>query len=156
MWYPTPEFLRSMAEEEGVSDDVRAFALAAADALAQRGFYATADLLLITAEKALSVETRAIAEAAQHPPVPGWRFFFEGKVYVNEGGTDLAAVLVVESTENRYGTCVAAVAASVHAMKQAGLEVRRLTRAQKKAAQPMYILPSYIGVATDQAGKVIE
>ena len=158
MNYPTPELLREMANEsmdhvpadirEGVRDTYRL----AADALEQRGFYATPRLFLITEAKALEVELRGIS-AADKERVPGWRLYFEGKVRVNDAGTDLEPVLAIESTENRYATHKAAVIDSAHAMKRAGLETMRPTKAQKR--QPVYILPSYFGVATDRDGNVI-
>jgi hypothetical protein len=148
--YPTPELMREMAND--VPDEERTICLAAADALEQRGFYATPQMFLITEAKALEVELRGLAHAAEHV-VPGWRCYFEGKVRVNEAGTDLDPITAVESTENVYATHKAAVADSMHAMKQARLTPQRLTRTQKR--QPVYILPSYLGVATDRHGKVI-
>jgi hypothetical protein len=151
--YPTPEMLREMANEEGQPADVQALLLTAADALEQRGFYATAHMFLITEDKALEVETRGIISAGTHPEVPGWRCFYEGKVRMNDDGTDLDTITAFEATENQYGTHEAAVLDAMHAMRQAGVTVRRTTKKQKK--QPVYILPSYIGVATDKAGEVI-
>jgi hypothetical protein len=161
MNYPTPEELRALANEpredvpEDIRDGVRELYLAAADGLEQHGFYVspTGAIFLITEAKALEVELRGITDAAEHPEVPGWRCYFEGKIRVNEAGTDLDPVIAVEATENVYGTHKAAVLDGAHAMKQAGLDVRKPTKAQKR--QPVYILPSYIGVATDRQGKVI-
>jgi hypothetical protein len=158
MSYPTPELLREIANESmeqtpaDIRDEVRALYLAAADALERRGFYATPSMFLITEEKVLEVETRGIADAVEHPEVPGWRVYFEGKVRVNDDG-DLDPVLAVEATRNQYGTHAAAVTDSLHAMKQAGVKTRRTTKAEKQL--PVYILPSYIGVSTDRYGKVI-
>jgi len=160
--YPTPELMREMANESldrvpaDIRDSVRALYLAAADALEQRGFYVTPErgLFLITEAKALEVELRGIEQAAEKPEIPGWRTYFEGKVRVNDAGTDLDPVMAIESTENNYGTHKAAVADGLHAMRKAGLKSRRPTRAQRQ--QPVYILPSYIGVATDRYGKVIQ
>jgi hypothetical protein len=42
---------------------------------------------------------------------------------------------------------------SLHLMRRAGVKVKRPTKAQRRA--PVYILPSYVGVATDKYGKVI-
>jgi hypothetical protein len=159
--YPTPESLRELAKESmddvpaEIRDDVRALYLAAADAFEQRGFYVTPGrgLFLISEAKALAIETRGITDAGTLPVVPGWRCYFEGKVRVNDAGTDLEPILAVEATETKYGTHKAAVIDGAHAMKQAGLKVKRTTKAQKQ--QPVYILPSYIGVATDWNGKVI-
>jgi hypothetical protein len=161
MNYPTPESLRELANESldhvpaDIRDGVRPLYLAAADALEQSGFYVTPErgLFLITEKKALEVELRGITQAAEKPEVPGWRTYFEGKVRVNDAGTDLDPVMAMESTENNYHTHKAAVADGVHAMKKAGLKSRRPTKAQRQ--QPVYILPSYIGVATDRYGRVI-
>jgi hypothetical protein len=158
MSYPTPESLRKMANEsmDHVPADIRervreAYRLAA-DALEQRGFYTAPPLFLITEAKALEVELRGIRDADEDQ-VPGWRVYFEGKVRVNDAGTDLEPVLAMQSTENRYGTHKAAVIDCTHAIKRAGLQMMRPTKAQKQ--QPVYILPSYLGVATDRYGNVI-
>ncbi len=159
MNYPTPELLREMASESmnhvpaDIREAVRETYHVAADALEQRGFYAGPQLFLITEAKALEVELRGIADAAWANQVPGWRCFFEGKVRVNDDGTDLEPVLATESTQNMYATHKAAVIDSVHAMRRAGVKVQRTTKAQRQ--QPVYILPSYLGVATDRYGNVI-
>lgn len=159
MNYPTPELLREMANEPmdqastDVSDETRTVFLSAADALEQRGFYATSTLFLITEAKALKIELRGITNADKHPEVPGWRCYYEGKVRVNDGGTDLEPVLAIVSTENTYASHKAAVVDSAHAMKRAGLKTRRPTKKQRQ--EPVYILPSYLGVATDRYGNVI-
>jgi hypothetical protein len=158
MNYPTPELLREMANESmdhvpaDVREGVRATYRVAADALEQRGFYATARLFLITEAKALEVETRGITDASKDE-VSGWRLFFEGKVTMNNAGTDLEPVLAMESTQNAYATHRAAVIDGDHAMKRAGLKTKRPTKAQRQ--QSVYILPSYLGVATDRYGNVI-
>lgn len=158
MNYPTPELLREMANEsmDDVPTDIREEVCetyrVAADALEQRGFYATPRLFLITEAKALEVELRGISDADEEQ-VPGWRVYFEGKVRVNDAGTDLEPVLAMESTENTYAAHKAAVIDADHAMKRAGFKTKRPTKAQKQ--QPVYILPSYFGVASDRYGNVI-
>jgi hypothetical protein len=159
MKYPTPESLRERANESlddvpaDIRDGVRDLYRAAADALERHGFYVspTGALFLVTEAKALEVELRGITQAAENE-VPGWRKYFEGKVFPN--GTDLCPVTAIEATENVYATHRAAVLDSAHAMRKAGLDVRKPTKAMKR--QRMYILPSYIGIATDRQGKVIE
>ena len=151
MNYPTPELLREIAK--GMQADVRETCLVAADHLEQRGFYASGRLLLVTEAKALEVELRGIEHAAEKPEIPGWRCYFEGKVRVNDAGTDLEPVTAMESTANTYATHRAAVTDGVAMMKRAGLKAKRTTKAQRQ--QPVYILPSYLGVATDRYGNVI-
>jgi hypothetical protein len=123
--------------------------------------------------------------AAKDDQVPGWRTFFEGKVHVNADGTDLVPVMAMESTQNRYASHDAAVIDAAHArpkkpltdeeyekgLAQASVKLTKrqrqefrqtgsvtLTKEQKRQMQkmsPVFILPSYLGVATDRDGKVI-
>jgi hypothetical protein len=123
--------------------------------------------------------------AAKDDQVPGWRTFFEGKVHVNADGTDLVPVMAMESTQNQYASHEAAVIDAAHARARKPLtdeeyekglaqvsvkltkrqrqEFRQtgsvtLTKEQKRQMQrtsPVFILPSYLGVATDRAGNVI-
>jgi hypothetical protein len=123
--------------------------------------------------------------AAKDDQVPGWRTFFEGKVHVNADGTDLVPVMAMESTQNRYASHEAAVIDAAHARPKRPLtdeeyekglaqvsvkltkrqrqEFRQtgsvtLTKEQKRQMQkmsPVFILPSYLGVATDRDGNVI-
>jgi hypothetical protein len=156
MNYPTPELLREMASESmdhvpaDIREGVRETYRGAADALEQRGFYAGPQLFLVTEAKALEVELRGIANAAKVNQVPGWRCFFEGKVRVNDDGIDLVPVLAMESTQNVYATHKAAVIDSVHTMRRAGVKAQRATKEQRQ--QPVYILPSYLGVRPTGTG----
>src|SRR5262249_17375444 len=130
-----PELLREIANESmddvpaDIREGVRETYRLAADALEQRGFYATPRLFLITEAKAVEVELRGISDADKEQG-PGWRTSFEGKVHANADGTDLVPVLAMESTENTYRTHQAAVIDAAHARPKRPLNAEEMAKAK--------------------------
>jgi hypothetical protein len=126
MTWPTPALMRKLAHGPGQSPDVRDIHPAIADNLERQGWHElspdASGAILVTEAKWREIEADAAQSLAEEPEIPGWKCYFEGKVFVHLG--KLVPIIAMEPTGREFATKQESVAAALVAIQATGGEWR--------------------------------